>query len=104
MATALLIVGFAFAAFCVWLTVRIINRRERWAKWTLTVVVVVPTLYSLSFGPAYWACSDGRGRIRDDRGGAIFLHAYSPIIFVYQHQSGLSSDAIGWYLDLWGAP
>ena len=27
--------GTAFAAFCVWLTVRIVNRRERWAKWTL---------------------------------------------------------------------
>ena len=25
----------AFAALCVWLTVRIVNRRERWAKWTL---------------------------------------------------------------------
>ena len=29
----------AFAAFCVWLVVRIVNRRERWAKWTLAVVV-----------------------------------------------------------------
>jgi len=24
----------AFAAFCIWLTVRIITRRERWAIWT----------------------------------------------------------------------
>jgi len=24
-------VGIAFAAFCIWLTVRIVNRRERWA-------------------------------------------------------------------------
>jgi hypothetical protein len=29
----------AFAAFCVWLMVRIINRRERWAKWALAAVV-----------------------------------------------------------------
>jgi hypothetical protein len=35
----------AFAAFCVWLTVRIVNRRERWAKWTLAVVVGLPVLY-----------------------------------------------------------
>ena len=34
----------AFAAFCVWRTVRIVNRRERWAKWTLAVVVGMPVL------------------------------------------------------------
>src|SRR5512144_358113 len=44
----------AFAAFCVWLTVRIINRRERWAKWTVVAVVGLPVLYILSFGPACW--------------------------------------------------
>src|SRR5438552_10005644 len=43
--------AMAFAAFCVWLTVRIVNRRERWAKWT-AVVVVLPVLYVASFGPA----------------------------------------------------
>jgi type II secretion system protein G len=30
----------AFAAFCVWLSVRICNRRERWAKWTLGAALV----------------------------------------------------------------
>lgn len=44
----------AFAAFCVWLTVRIINRRERWTKWTLAAVVSLPVLYVASFGPACW--------------------------------------------------
>ena len=47
--------GVAFAACCVWLTVRIVNRRERWAKRTLaTVLVSLPMLYLLSFGPACW--------------------------------------------------
>jgi len=46
--------GVAFAAFCVWLTVRIVNRRERWAKWTLGAVVGLPLLYVASFGPACW--------------------------------------------------
>jgi len=32
----------AFAAFCIWLALRIVNRRERWAKWTLAVVVGLP--------------------------------------------------------------
>jgi hypothetical protein len=31
----------AFAAFCVWLTVRIVNRRERWATWTAVLLAVV---------------------------------------------------------------
>jgi hypothetical protein len=39
----------AFAASCVWLGVRIINRRERWAKWTL--VVIVALAYPASRGP-----------------------------------------------------
>jgi len=30
----LTIVGVAVAAFCVWLVVRIVNRCERWPKWT----------------------------------------------------------------------
>lgn len=43
-----------FVAVCIWLVVRITNRRERWAKWTLATVVSPPLLYVLSFGPACW--------------------------------------------------
>jgi hypothetical protein len=31
----------AFMAFCVWLTVRIVNRQENWPKWTLAAVAGV---------------------------------------------------------------
>ncbi len=41
MALALLTAGTAFAAFCVWLGARIINRRERWAMWTLAAALIV---------------------------------------------------------------
>ena len=54
MALALAIFGVTFAAFCVWLTVRIINRRERWAKWTAVALFGMPVLYVASFGPACW--------------------------------------------------
>src|SRR5262245_28648855 len=37
--TMLLIVSVAFGALCVWLTVRIVNRRERWAKRAVAAVV-----------------------------------------------------------------
>jgi len=43
-----------FAAFCIWLGVRIVNRRERWAKWTLAATLALPVLYVASFGPACW--------------------------------------------------
>src|SRR5262245_46669485 len=30
----LAVFGVTFSAFCIWLTVRIVTRRERWAIWT----------------------------------------------------------------------
>ncbi|MBI3862942.1 MAG: hypothetical protein HY290_13710 [Planctomycetia bacterium] len=63
----------AFAAFCVWLTVRIVNRKERWAKWTLAAVVGLPVLYVASFGPACWMCD------RDVLSERFVLWAYSPL-------------------------
>ena len=53
MTLVLPIIGVAFAAFCVWLTVRVINRRERWARWTLAIAIG-PLMYVASFGPACW--------------------------------------------------
>jgi hypothetical protein len=38
------IVGIAFAALCIGLTVRIMNRRERWAKWSLVGALIGPPL------------------------------------------------------------
>jgi hypothetical protein len=57
MGIAFAVFGVAFAAFCLWLTVRIINRRERWAKRTLAVTFMLPVLYVVSFGPASWLAS-----------------------------------------------
>src|SRR6185503_7212564 len=62
-----------FAAFCVWLTVRIVNRRERWAKWTLAGVVGVPVLYVASSGPACWLISRSSDEV------LIVPRFYSPI-------------------------
>jgi hypothetical protein len=55
MATLIPSLAVAFSAFCVWLTVRIVNRRERWAKWTAVIVIILVFVgYPLSFGPANW--------------------------------------------------
>jgi hypothetical protein len=54
----LVFVAIVSAAFCVWLAVRIVNRRERWAKWTAVVAVALPMAYVASFGPACWLVGD----------------------------------------------
>jgi len=51
----LLLLAASFAASCIWLTVRVVNQRERWAKRTLAGLIVgMPLMYVLSFGPACW--------------------------------------------------
>ena len=54
MTIVLLLLALTFASYCVWLIVRIVKRRERWAKWTLAAVIGMPVLYVASFGPACW--------------------------------------------------
>jgi len=55
--------GLVFATLCIWLGVRICNRRERWAEWTLAAIIGVPTLYIVSIGPACWASSRFGGEV-----------------------------------------
>lgn len=77
----------AFGAFCVWLAVRIVNRRERWAKRTLTVVVAAPALYVLGFGPTCWLVDRG---FLAAKPAAV---AYFPILkFIYFSNSSASKS------------
>ena len=95
MAYVLLSVGVAFAAFCVWLTVRIVNRRERWAKWTAAIVVGVPLLYVASFGPACWISS------RANFGDVAVERTYGPLIqgLFYREPSRFAwfYESMHWY-------
>src|SRR5262245_8006282 len=51
----------AFAAACVWLIVRIVNRKERWAKRALAALLAgMPVLYLASFGPVCWITRPSR--------------------------------------------
>lgn len=47
-------VAVTFAAFCVWLTVRIVNRREPWAVWLAIIIGV------LIYVEAMIVCFEGR--------------------------------------------
>ena len=61
MAIAPAIFGVSFAAFCVWLGVRIVNRRERWAtRLAVMVAVAMLTWYALGVGSSYAASMVGR--------------------------------------------
>ena len=67
--------GIAVAAFGIWLTVRLVNRRERWAKRIAIAFLIALVVYPLSWGPAmYLYQSNGR-----PRWGEILLHVYSPL-------------------------
>jgi hypothetical protein len=98
MPQALLIFGIAFASFCVWLVVRIINRRERWAKWTLGVTLSLPVLYVASFGPACWWFSSVSqlpiGNLAAFRRVSVF---YRPIGWTTQRLPVPVARAVGWY-------
>ena len=99
---ATLPISAAYVAILIWLTVRIVNHKERWAKWTLAAVVGLPMLYVLSFGPACWIYS----RTVDleswddtwDRANRI----YYPILQEWKG-SGPVSHTLDWYANLCSA-
>ncbi len=102
--TTWIVVGVAFAALCIWLTVRIINRGERWAKWTAVALACVPILYGLSFGPACW-WFPVRTQVRDldDRGRALTIgydfsapRMYWPIGWVAERVPAVY-NAVSWF-------
>ena len=74
MKLVLLFFGSVYFALGIWLAVRFVNRRERWAKRILTSVVAVPVIYVASIGPACWISS----RLRT--GKRFVSAAYRPLL------------------------
>jgi hypothetical protein len=66
--------GVGFAAFCVWLGVRIFNRRERWAKWTAVALAGLLVFYPMSIGPVCWGSSHA------GIGSGVVSAIYGPLI------------------------
>jgi predicted MFS family arabinose efflux permease len=98
MALALLIFGVAFAASSTWLTVRIVNHHERWAKRTLAAVVGVPVLYVAIFGPACWISSRFGG-------GKSVGFIFGPVMHVWWHgQPPRGDDQLDRYTRFAAAP
>jgi hypothetical protein len=76
MGNLLPVLGVAIAAFAVWLTTRIVNRRERWAKRT-ALGLVAGIVYLLSMGPACWFTS------RLNAGAQFLPIVYRPITLFF---------------------
>jgi hypothetical protein len=83
----------AYAAFCIWLTVRIVNRRERSVKWTLVARVVgPPVLYVLSFGPACWLAAQIEPIEGEPNTLAVLATVYRPVISLTRSESNPASS------------
>src|SRR5579872_1373386 len=92
MAMVLPVLAVAYAAIAVWLTVRIVNRRERWAKRTaIWFLLGGPVLYVLSFGPACWLAGC---RMVPRR---VVSAPYSPLIELAVSRAG---SPLRWYARL----
>jgi hypothetical protein len=90
--------GVAFPALCVWLLVRIVKRRERWAQWTLGAVVALPLLYVLSIGPSAWLTTR---HLMPQSLGRATKHLYDPIEFLMARVPKPVEQALRWYVRLW---
>jgi hypothetical protein len=89
--------GIAFAAFFVWLTVQIINRRHQWSKWTaLAVAIAVLLAYPLSIGPVM-SCALWLGSGPDTM--TSLTSFYLPV-FSMMRRSEASKRAMNWCLSV----
>ena len=94
----------AFGAMCVWLAVRVFNRSERWAKWTLAIAIGLPTLNVLSFGPACWWLSRERGLGSFGEAARWISAAYVPCGRLATFGPPIISDSLIWYASLGADP
>jgi hypothetical protein len=111
----LMVIGWG--AMIIWLIVRFVNRRERWARRILSAAIGLPIVYVVSLGPACWVTSRLGGyravawvyspllstfHGQDPKTQSPYFHMLGSMrggqFFVYP-ESGLC-----WYASLWAAP
>jgi hypothetical protein len=97
---ALGFLGVSFVAFCIWLTVRIVNRRERWAKRTAATIAAVVILYPLSMGPAMWLWVHAVPDSLSPKFQVVAGVVYSPLWPIFSH-SDLFRQMSSAYQRIW---
>jgi len=90
--------GTTFAAFCVWLIVRLVNRRERWARRTAAVIAMLLVGYPLSVGPAIWLAE--KGLLPASSHAPIWI-IYEPLRWLLLQSPEPAVAAFRWYLEFW---
>jgi hypothetical protein len=109
-----LALGVAYAGFCLWLGVRVFNRRERWAKRTAVAMAILPVLYALSSGPMKmitWhkrvtvtptilpdGTSGNQASTKTDF-GEWFSIAYAPLVWAFCYGESWG-EPVNWYWEL----
>ena len=89
--------GVAFAAFCVWFGVRIMNRRERWAKRILTAAIILLMGYAASFGPWNWSIGHDKQEWGAGSKGDSFYH---PILWLWHYGPSPIRLSLKWFANL----
>jgi hypothetical protein len=98
-AILLSVVGCAIAAGGIWLLVRIMNRRERWAiRLALVLAAVLVIGYPLSIGPLEYLVAN---HFIDFEAVEFLRPAYYPLLWLYENGPQPIRDLIRWYVDLW---
>jgi hypothetical protein len=89
------VIGLVAGAFCIWLTVRLVNRRKKRSAtfWVTLLVLAVLVGYPLSFGPAFWLYS----RLMTTPIGHFANRFYHPIILTWRSGPEWIAGPIGWY-------
>jgi hypothetical protein len=91
------ILGIVFFAFCLWLGVRIVNRRERWAKrLAIRMAIVIGYTYPLGVGPAMYAMTCGW---LPDWARQALVDIYRPIFYASDFRP--LGELVDWYVELW---
>src|SRR5262245_46783807 len=91
-------VAVALIAFCIWLAVRIVNRRDRWAQLTAVVLAVVLIGYPVSIGPAGWLLSRDSTPIQVQLAA---LNFYKPLRLAVRSSPRAARIGADRYCDLW---
>jgi hypothetical protein len=93
--------GVVLTTFSVWLTVRLVNKRERWAKRTAVALIVALVVYPLSLGPLVWAST--HGLIRSETHNWIAGHVYAPVLWAWRDGPDFLKVIFREYVNLWTA-
>jgi hypothetical protein len=92
-----LALAVAYAAGGIWLAVRIVNRREKWAKRTAAALACLPFLYALSFGPACWLAAAPRVPGQSD-GPRIAMRFYFPVGALIHYTRSENRKPLLWWI------